>query len=39
VDGRGLVEVIGSAINGAFMFWAVGVALVLILSFFERLIP
>ena len=39
VDGRGLVEVMGSAINGAFIFWEVGVVLVLILSFFERLIP
>jgi hypothetical protein len=28
----------GSAINGAFKFWAVGIALVLILSLFERLV-
>jgi hypothetical protein len=39
VDGRGLVEAMGSAINGAFAFWAVGVVLVLILFLFEGLIP
>jgi hypothetical protein len=39
VDGRGLVESMGSAINGAFKFWAVGIVLVLILSLFEGLIP
>jgi hypothetical protein len=39
VDGRGLVEATGSAINGAFKFWAVGIVLVLILSLFEGLIP
>jgi hypothetical protein len=38
MDGQGLVEAMGSAINGAFKFWAVGIALVLILSLFERLV-
>ena len=39
MDGNGLVESIGSAINGAFKFWAVGIVLVLILSLLEGLIP
>lgn len=40
VDGRKLAEVMGSAINGAFAFWAVGIVLVLALSLFEEvLIP
>jgi hypothetical protein len=38
MDGQRLVEAMGSAINGAFKFWAVGIALVLILSLFERLV-
>jgi len=38
VDGQGIIEAMGSAINGAFKFWAVGIVLVLILSFFERLL-
>jgi hypothetical protein len=38
VDGRKLAEVMGSAINGAFAFWAVGVVLVVILSLFEGLL-
>jgi hypothetical protein len=36
VDGRKLGEVMGSAINGAFAFWAVGVVLVLVLSLLEE---
>jgi hypothetical protein len=39
VDGRGVVEAMGSAINGAFAFWGIGVVLVLILSLFEGLLP
>jgi hypothetical protein len=38
VDGRKLVEVMGSAINGAFAFWAVGVVLVLVLSLLDELL-
>lgn len=38
VDGHGLAEAMGSAINGAFTFWAVGIVLVLIISFFEGLL-
>jgi hypothetical protein len=38
VDGRRLVDAMGSAINGAFTFWAVGIVLVLIISFFEGLL-
>ena len=36
VDGRKPIEVMGSAINGAFAFWAIGVVLLLVLSFFEE---
>jgi len=39
MDGRGLVEAMRSAINGAFKFWFVGIVLVLILSLVEGLIP
>ena len=39
IDGQGPIESIGTAINGAFKFWAVGIVVVLILSLVENLIP